>query len=115
MEDCAFCRIVEKKIPAKILYEDELALAFEDIYPQAPVHVLIVPKKHLATVMDLSEEDNALMGHLFQVAKKMARDKGTDENGFRIILNCNRDGGQVVYHLHMHILGGKRIGPMVCR
>lgn len=110
-----FCRIAEKKIPAKILYEDELALAFEDVHPQAPVHALVIPKKHLATLLDLSDEDNLLLGHLFQVANRVARDKGTAQSGFRIIINCNRDGGQVVYHLHIHILGGKRIGPMVCR
>jgi histidine triad (HIT) family protein len=115
LTDCVFCKIAEKKLPARILYEDELAMAFEDIHPQAPVHTLIIPKKHIARALDITEEDNVLMGHLFQVANKIAREKGIAERGFRLMVNCNREGGQVVYHLHVHLLGGRPMGPMVCR
>jgi len=115
MTECLFCKIAEKKVAAKVLYEDELAMAFEDIHPQAPVHVLVIPKKHIARALDIEEKDNPLVGHLFQVANRIAREKGIAESGFRLMVNCNRDGGQVVYHLHLHLLGGKPIGPMVCR
>ncbi len=105
--DCIFCRIAEKKLPAKILYEDDTALAFEDANPQAPVHVLVIPKKHISTNLDLGEEDNALVGHLFQVANKAALRKGIAERGFRLVMNCNREAGQTVFHIHLHLLGGR--------
>ncbi len=109
MSDCIFCKIVEKKIPAKIIYEDEYALAFEDINPQAPVHTLIIPKKHIPTLLDIKEEDNNLVGHLLKVANKIANDKGIAERGFRIVTNCNPESGQTVYHIHLHILGGRQM------
>jgi len=115
MTDCIFCKIALKKISAKVLYEDEVSVAFEDIHPQAPVHVLVIPKKHISKILEIEEEDNALIGHLFQVANKIAREKGIAESGFRLMVNCNSDGGQVIYHLHLHLLGGRPIGPMVCR
>lgn len=105
--DCLFCKIVEHKIPAKIIYEDELCLAFEDISPQAPVHALIITKKHISKGLDLKEEDNNLIGHIFQVANKIAVSQGIAERGFRIVTNCNPESGQSVYHIHFHILGGR--------
>lgn len=105
--DCIFCRIAEKKLPARLVYEDEFAVAFEDINPQAPVHVLVIPRKHIPTSIDLKEEDNALVGRLFQVANRIARQKGIAERGFRIVMNCNAEAGQTVFHLHIHLLGGR--------
>ncbi|HEC97154.1 MAG TPA: histidine triad nucleotide-binding protein [Nitrospirae bacterium] len=105
--DCIFCRIAEKKLPSKLIYEDEFAVAFEDINPQAPVHVLIIPRKHIPTSLNLKEDDNALVGRLFQVANTIARQKGIAERGFRIVMNCNSEAGQTVFHLHIHLLGGR--------
>jgi histidine triad (HIT) family protein len=104
---CIFCEISERKIPAKVIYEDDISLAFEDINPQSPVHTLIIPKKHISTNLDLSEEDNQLIGHLFQVANKIAKEKGIAERGFRLVMNCNPESGQTVFHIHLHILGGR--------
>ena len=104
---CIFCDIIEKKIPAKVIYEDDHALAFEDIRPQAPVHTLVIPKKHIATNLELQENDNKLIGHLFQVANNLAKEKGIAERGFRLVMNCNPDAGQTVFHIHLHILGGR--------
>ncbi len=107
MGDCLFCKIIEKTIPAKIVYEDEHALAFEDINSQAPVHILVIPKKHIPTILDLEEEDDNRLGHVFKVANKIARDKGIAERGFRLVTNCNPESGQTVYHIHFHMLGGR--------
>ncbi|MCL5062180.1 MAG: histidine triad nucleotide-binding protein [Nitrospiraceae bacterium] len=109
MSDCIFCKIAEKKIPARIVYEDEHAIAFEDVNPQAPVHTLVIPKKHISTLLDLKEEDNDLVGHLLKVANKIAKDKGIAERGFRVVTNCNPESGQTVYHIHLHILGGRQM------
>lgn len=105
--DCLFCKIAEKKIPAKIIYEDDLSVAFEDIAPQAPVHVLVIPKKHIATSLDIRPEDNALIGHLYQIANRIAKEKGIAERGFRVVMNTNREAGQSVWHIHLHVLGGR--------
>lgn len=105
--DCLFCKIVNGEIPAKIRYQDDLILAFEDISPQAPEHLLIIPKKHIPTTLDLTEEDHSLIGHIYQVAVKIARDSGFADDGFRIVNNCNDAGGQTVWHLHFHLLGGR--------
>jgi histidine triad (HIT) family protein len=105
--ECLFCKIAEKKRAAKILYEDALSVAFEDINPQAPVHSLVIPKKHISTNLDLKEEENSLIGHLFQVANKIAKDKGIADRGFRLVMNCNPESGQTVFHMHLHILGGR--------
>lgn len=107
--DCMFCKIADKKLSAKILYEDELSVAFEDIAPQAPVHVLVIPKRHISTSLDIREEDNALVGHLYQVANRIAKDKGIAGRGFRLVMNCNHEAGQAVYHIHLHLLGGRRM------
>jgi len=107
MTDCIFCKIIERKIPSKIVYEDDIALAFEDINPQAPVHTLVIPKKHIATVLDLGEDDSHVMGHLVKLANKIANEKGIAERGFRLVTNCNPESGQEVYHIHLHLLGGR--------
>ncbi len=105
--DCLFCRIIGKEIPAKTVYDDDDILAFEDINPQAPVHILVIPKKHISTSLDIREEDNELIGRLFQVANRLARDRGVAERGFRLVMNCNREAGQTVFHLHLHLLAGR--------
>ncbi|MCY4536874.1 MAG: HIT domain-containing protein [Chloroflexi bacterium] len=110
-----FSKIIAREIPADIVYEDDLVLAFRDIAPQAPVHILIVPKQEIATVNDVSAADEEALGRLFIVAAKIASDEGIAENGYRLIVNCNADGGQEVFHLHMHILGGRRLGPMLAK
>ncbi|MDA8173012.1 MAG: histidine triad nucleotide-binding protein [Nitrospiraceae bacterium] len=107
--DCLFCRILEKKVPSKKVYEDALCYAFEDINPQAPVHVLVIPKKHISTTLELAEGDNALMGRLFQTANQIARQKGIDQRGFRLVMNTNPEAGQSVYHIHLHVLGGRHM------
>jgi len=104
---CIFCEIAEKKRPARIIYEDDHALAFEDINPQASVHALVIPKKHISTNLEIKEEDNALIGHLFQIANRIAKDRGIAERGFRLVMNCNPESGQTVFHIHLHILGGR--------
>ncbi|MEO2083347.1 MAG: histidine triad nucleotide-binding protein [Desulfurobacteriaceae bacterium] len=112
---CVFCKIVRGELPAKVVYEDEKVMAFHDINPQAPVHVLVIPKEHIETLNDLEEEHRELIGHIFLVIKKVAEELGIAQSGYRVLVNCNRDGGQEIYHLHFHLLGGKPLGPMVCR
>ncbi|ADU97016.1 histidine triad nucleotide-binding protein [Thermovibrio ammonificans] len=112
---CVFCKIVKGELPAKVVYEDDRVMAFHDINPQAPVHVLVIPKEHIPTVNDLKEEHAELIGHIFLVIKKIAKELGIAESGYRVLVNCNSDGGQEIYHLHFHLLGGKPLGPMVCR
>lgn len=107
MMDCVFCKIADRKLPSKILYEDDISLAFEDINPQAPVHVLVIPKKHIATLLDLKEEDKGLIGHLFLIANRIAVEKGIARKGFRVVINCNKEAGQTVFHIHLHLLGGR--------
>ncbi|RJQ43713.1 MAG: histidine triad nucleotide-binding protein [Nitrospiraceae bacterium] len=104
---CLFCKIIEKKILAKIIYEDEQVIAFEDINPQAPVHTLIIPRKHISTSLEIKQEDNALIGHMFQVANTIATNKNVAEKGFRLVMNCNRESGQTVFHIHLHLLAGR--------
>jgi histidine triad (HIT) family protein len=107
METCIFCKIVQREVPAKIVYEDDRAVAFNDINPKAPVHVLIVPRRHLGTLLDAGEADDRLLGHLLLAANRVAGQEGIAERGFRLVLNCNSEGGQVVFHLHIHLLGGR--------
>ena len=104
---CLFCDIVEKKLQAKIVYEDEHVIAFEDINPQAPVHVLVIPRKHIPTNLAIQEDDNLLVGHMFQVANRIVEERGIHERGFRLVMNCNAEAGQTVFHIHLHILGGR--------
>ncbi|MDT8880241.1 histidine triad nucleotide-binding protein [Halomonas saccharevitans] len=107
--DCLFCKIIEREIPADIVYEDDHVLAFNDINPQAPTHMLIVPKRHIATLNDIEEEgDLALVGRLQFTAARLAAEQGFAEDGYRVVMNCNDHGGQTVYHIHMHLMGGRR-------
>lgn len=112
-EDTLFSRIVRRELPADIVYQDELVTAFRDINPQAPSHILIVPNKVIPTVDDATEEDEAALGHLFTVARKVAAQEGLSE-GYRLLVNCKAHGHQEVYHLHMHLFGGRPLGPMLC-
>ncbi|HMB15105.1 MAG TPA: histidine triad nucleotide-binding protein [Pelovirga sp.] len=107
--DCLFCKIAAGDIPANIRYQDDLVVVFEDANPQAPTHLLLIPRKHIATTLDLKVEDNALVGHVFQVAAKIATDLGFAEEGFRIVNNCNQAGGQTVWHVHFHLLGQRQL------
>lgn len=106
--DCLFCKIVNGDIPARKLYEDDQVVAFHDIAPQAPVHFLVIPKKHIATLNDMDEDDRALLGHIVYTAQRLAREQGCTE-GFRVVMNCNEQGGQTVYHIHMHVLGQRQM------
>ncbi len=110
-----FSKIISGEIPSDIVYRDDLVTAFRDINPSAPVHILIVPNKEIATVNDLTEDDERVAGRLFLAARRIAEQEGIAESGYRLIVNVNRDGGQEIYHLHMHLLGGRPIGPMVVR
>jgi len=107
MSDCLFCKIAEQKIPAKVVYEDEQCVAFDDINPQAPTHTLVIPKRHVASLAELNEADAGLLGHLMLTGAKVARQKGIAEGGYRIVVNTGRHGGQTVFHLHLHLLGGR--------
>jgi histidine triad (HIT) family protein len=104
-----FSKIIRKEIPADIVYEDNLAIAFRDIHPQAPVHILVIPKQPIAKLSDAESKDHALMGHLLLTAKRVADQQGLSENGYRIVINTGPDGGQTVYHMHLHILGGRQM------
>ena len=107
--DCIFCKIVKGDIPSNKVYEDDTVLAFHDIAPQMPVHVIVIPKMHIASAAEVNEDNSVVIGHIFEVIPKIAKDLGLD-NGFRIINNCGKDGGQTVGHIHFHILGGKTLG-----
>lgn len=110
-----FAKIIAGEIPADIVYQDELVTAFRDVNPQAPTHILIVPNKEIPTVNDLTAEDEQVAGRLLLVAQKLAAQEGIAEDGYRLMINCNKHGGQEVFHLHMHLLGGRPLGPMLRR
>ncbi len=114
-EETLFSKIVRREIPADIVFQDERVTAFRDINPQAPTHVLVVPNKLIATVNDVSEEDEGVLGHMFVVAARVAEQEGIAAHGYRLIVNCGRHGHQEVFHLHMHLLGGRPMGPMLSR
>ena len=107
MTDCLFCKIVNREIPASIVYEDERVLAFNDINPQAPTHVLIVPKRHIASLNELGAEDDQLVGEMVRRAAAIAKERGIAAGGYRTVFNTNRDAGQTVFHIHLHLLGGR--------
>lgn len=115
IEETIFSKIIRKEIPSDMLYQDELVTAFRDINPQLPTHILIVPNRHIPTVDDVSEEDEAAMGRMLTVAQRLAREAGINETGYRLIINCGAHGRQEVPHIHMHLLGGADIGPMISR
>ncbi len=109
MSDCIFCKIAQKEI-GTLIYEDELVAAFDDANPQAPVHVLIVPKKHIEKLLDVTQdEDKFLLGHILVIANTIARERSIAEAGYRVVVNCNREAGQSVWHLHFHLLGGRKM------
>lgn len=109
MSDCIFCKIVNKEIPTQVIYEDENVIAFNDINPQAPVHILVIPKKHIPDMVAVAEDDLSLVTHILKVIKKIAVDKELDQAGYRIVNNCRDNGGQTVGHLHFHLLGGRQM------
>lgn len=110
-----FSKIIRREVPATIVFQDEWVTAFRDINPQAPTHILIVPNKLIPTVNDVTAEDEQMLGHLFTVARQIAEQEGIAVNGYRLLVNCNGDGGQEVFHLHMHLVGGRPLGPMLKR
>ncbi|MBL8252844.1 MAG: histidine triad nucleotide-binding protein [Candidatus Competibacter sp.] len=110
MTDCIFCKIAAGEISATKVYDDGEVLAFRDINPEAPVHLLVIPRRHIATLNDLTEADAALIGQLYLAAKQVATELGVAENGYRTVINCNRDAGQIVFHVHMHLLAGRELG-----
>lgn len=114
MENCLFCKIIKKEIPSTIVYEDEEILAFRDIHPVAPVHVLVIPKKHISSLVDLKPEDEAVIGKIYTIINKIAKQENVLESGFRVVVNCGEDGGQEVKHLHFHLIGGKKLGTKIC-
>lgn len=108
--DCLFCKIVAGDIPADIVYESDTALAFRDINPQSPTHVLVIPRKHISTINDIGVDDETLIGSLYTAAREIAAAEGIAEDGYRAVMNCNESAGQSVFHIHLHVLGGKRMG-----
>ena len=113
MEDCLFCKIIKGEIPSTKVYEDEFVYAFKDINPEAPVHILVVPKKHIESVNGIEEAYENIIGKIFLAIKKIAKEQGLAERGYRVVSNCGKDAGQTVMHLHFHILGGKELGEKV--
>jgi len=109
MDNCLFCRIAKKELPSKMAYEDDRVVAFHDISPQAPVHVLICPRKHIPTLNDVAAEDAALLAHMFETARKIAEQLGVATQGYRTVFNVNADAGQTVFHLHLHVIGGRKL------
>lgn len=113
MEDCIFCKIIKKEIPSTILYEDDEIIAFKDINPAAPIHILVIPKKHIPSLVELEKEDELLIGRIYTVINKLAEMQGVKEKGYRVIVNCGKDAGQEVEHLHFHLLAGAKFGDKI--
>ena len=111
--DCIFCKIINKEIPAEIVYEDEEILGFKDISPAAPVHILVIPKKHISALTKLTQDDEKVIGKIYTVINKIAKEQGILEKGYRVIVNCGEDGCQEVKHIHFHLLGGKKLGEKI--
>lgn len=109
MSDCIFCKIVSGDIPSDKVYEDDLVIGFRDLNPQAPHHYLLIPKQHIATINDVDQTNEAIMGRLYTAAATLAKELGFDESGYRAVMNCNGDGGQTVYHVHLHVLAGRQL------
>lgn len=107
--DCIFCKILNQELPANIIYQDDQVIAFDDLHPRAPIHKLIIPRKHIPTLNDLESADESLAGHLLYVAKKLAMQYGIADDGYRVVMNCNKASGQVVFHIHLHLLGGRNM------
>ena len=113
MEDCIFCKIINGEIPSEKVYEDEEILAFKDINPAAPVHTLVIPKKHIKSLLEVNEEDSKIIAKIYEVINKIVKDMKMEQDGFRVIVNCGKDAGQEVMHLHFHLLGGKKLGDKI--
>lgn len=113
MEDCLFCKIIKGEIPSSKVYEDDEILAFNDINPAAPIHILVIPKKHITSLAYMKKEDEAIVGRIYGVINKIAEEQGFKENGYRVIVNCGKDAGQEVMHLHFHILAGAKFGDKI--
>lgn len=111
--DCIFCKIINKEIPSNIVYEDEEILAFKDIAPQAPIHIVVIPKKHIEKITHIQKEDEALIGKIYSVINQIAKEQGIAEEGFRVIINCGENGGQEVKHIHFHLLGGTKLSGKI--
>jgi len=109
VQDCLFCKIARNEIPSQVVYEDDRILAFKDINPLAPVHVLIIPKQHLTNLLDIHEGNVDLIGHIHIVANRLAKEAGIAEKGYRVVTNCNKEGGQIIFHLHYHLIGGEEL------
>jgi len=107
--DCLFCKIADKTIPADIVFEDDKVIAFRDVAPQAPTHILVIPRQHIPTLNDLNQQTNELLGHILHSAKTIAAAEGLSEDGYRVAMNCNQHGGQTVFHIHLHLLGGRQM------
>lgn len=114
MDDCLFCKIIKKEIPSEIVYEDNEILAFKDINPIAPVHILVIPKKHISSLKEMTNEDELVIGKIHTVINKIAQEQGLSQQGYRVINNCGKDAGQEVMHLHFHLIGGKKLGVKLC-
>ena len=114
-EETIFSKIIRKEIPADVVYQDDLVTAFRDINPQAPTHILVIPNTLIPTMNDVSEDDEAVLGRMLTVASKIAKDEGIADDGYRLMINCNKHGGQEVYHIHLHVLGGRELGPILTR
>lgn len=113
MKDCVFCKIINRDLPSDIVYEDDEIIGFKDINPATPIHILVIPKKHIPSLVQLEEEDENLIGKIYSVINKIAEEQGVKEKGFRVIVNCGKDGGQEVGHLHFHLLAGKQLGEKI--
>ncbi len=113
VEECLFCRIISGEIPSEVVYQDDEFLAFKDIHPQAPTHILIIPKIHFDSLVEISDQQEKLMGRLVIIAKKLAKKEGLAKNGYRLVLNCGAEGGQVVPHLHLHLIGGRKLNGKI--
>lgn len=111
MENCVFCKIIKGEIPSEKVYEDDEILAFKDINPVAPIHILVIPKKHIETLLEVTEEDSKLIAKIYMAINKIAKDLGIEKDGFRVVANCGRDSGQEVMHIHFHMLAGKKLEP----
>lgn len=112
MDNCIFCKIINKQIPTKIIFEDDLVIAFDDINPKAPIHILIIPKKHIETIDNAKNIEKQLLGHMILIAQKISRKKKISNTGYRLVFNVKKHAGQVVDHIHLHILGGKKLGDI---
>lgn len=109
-DNCLFCKILDGEIPAELVYESETAVAFRDINPQAPTHVLVIPRKHISTINDIEQDDEAIVGSLYTAAREIAAQEGMADDGYRAVMNCNEGAGQSVFHIHLHVLGGRQLG-----